>query len=281
MESIFADVMKSDGMAMQGYNLSESFMTYNMSPLVLNTMLDKAMEMDAFRSDHKEMDLWRNLPHVIHAFADSLFDKHGDLLRQLDTSENFNVLTQTVEDFYTNFTFNQIRPIDTIRYEELLEVLCIPFHYFSSSDLKMVAGTPPPEKLYYSTCRFKALYDLGSAKDTYEKVTKLISYDHIYSVFDMLSFLVMLFSFLYIIVDLFERLVYIYTRVSSHTHVSDMILSLISKKFPGSYLRKQLNILTSFSILIYYSLVITTRNMVPFLLVIGMVFRLSMHIHSM
>ena len=176
--------------------------------------------------------------------------------------------------------------------------------YFVINDLKINEGILlPKENIYLTSCHIKALIDLtskscnGSADRVYEEIENLINYFELgmWKAVNRLFHVITMLAILYLILDLIERWVYIYTCVSSHTHVYDMMMSVLSKKVPGSYTRKQLNVLSYFALFLYYmypyleaylsEMYNITRDMffevLTYFLIISMIFRFVMHIHSL
>ena len=102
-------------------------------------------------------------------------------------------------------------------------------------------------------------------------------------------------STLYILLDILERSLFVYTCIANQKNAASMLSTALSSKVPGSYARKQMNIITFFGILTYviiYNLDMQVATyfhlnrsfvleVARYILVIGLVFRFILHIHSM
>ena len=224
--------------------------------------------------------------YVFQAYAKSLLGEHSQILSESVNALNYRKIDSTMTAFYYNFTVDGKKPSNYLNMDDIESMICMPSSSFSLSDLKTEEVIMAQEGLYSDTCEFKAYHDIGNidckgtTTEMFDKMENLIRKTDIFFLQSMVM-AVMSYSMLYIIWDLIERWVYVYTCISSHTSVSDMAMSLLSKKVPGSYLRKQLNVLTCFSLVIFFSAHIEQYAFVQYCLVFGMVFRFIMHIHSM
>ena len=215
-----------------------------------------------------------------------------------------------IDELYNNMTVEDgiIRPSSAVSVHDILDEICVPWTLgqIEEDDLidrgsvltfsyiwKHVAGNA----CYYRIFLIASGENRACQKtDEDALLTKMFPSSDRSTSSRLLSF-VLWCTCIYIVINMFERCIFFTKCVVYQTNLRDMVLMALSQKVPGSYVRKQLNILACLAILFWFcinqyamskndkssnnEIFYEYADTATMVFVIAIVLRFLMHVHSL
>ena len=282
-------------------------------PEVIDRLFDTAKTMPGLRNERNLFATWQYLHEIIVAYSNQLFAFNPQLTHVIIGIDNREFVVGELKEFFDNFTMTidgiYIQPSAAFDFWEFQSIFCVSKMYFDEDNVKDPAEydppmIPPTSNVYTTSCGYQALMIMANKQcenlapeDVYEIIS---GYGFQQGAFDIndaeqVFQIIVALGWLYIFLDVVERLAFTYTCVANHRSAREMVLSVLSKKVPGSYTRKQINMITYFAFIgrfivldnaLYMSQAYSwtqefVKEYANFFLVIGLVFRFVMHIHAL
>ena len=278
-----------------------------------------AMRLDDLKEYWNNFYVLRYLRTILMEYAKQLFFEHFDYqyLQQELTTTNPDAIENDIQAFYESFTARgylmegleniSLNLNAVVSYNESKTFVCIPYYLFDTSDLQPTSVQYPSALIHYdNSCLLKFFLDAATGSCAKDSVKAETVYDTLVSkveayftsrtsavVFDRI-FVLFLCAAVYLLLDIFEHMVFLYTCIVHQTTVRAMAVTACSKKVPGPYVRKQINVFTYIGLIFlafanYYafgwieSLGITPDELdkaAYLILMIFVILRFLMHIHS-
>ena len=284
-----------------------------------NTEMDKlyelALGMPEFADNITQLRIYRLYPKIRMQFAKELNEKKSEILRGFQSVYlNVEKINETV---YKNLTIEDdgdiLTPSAALDVYELIAMICFPMGAFESNELTEkdfidrnadVKFDDLAKYMYYDICYYQFFYNVAvknkSCKNTDQlTVAKLLFRWDGNDLEDVIKLSVLVCMYMYLILDGFERCIFLTKAVVYQTSPWDMVFTALGQKVPGSYVRKQLNVLSCLAVIaqfhvekysklpsdqgssrdvnVYYSL----QSYVTMIFIIAIVVRFLMHIHSL
>ena len=247
--------------------------------------------------------VFQNLFELTIIFSKGVLVKYPDLPLMQITEKNAEWLEQQVSDFFQDFETEiqslVVKPSKYFTDSEWRSLFCPSNENLTLSDFKReIVITPPPSEAT-DICRWQSLVtmaEINCKPDTPLAVYGMLEYLlelHIKNekVAKVLVYVMIVFAVGYIIVDIFEHLRFFYICIQTNHSTKGMIRAVLTWRIPGSYYRKQLNIITYYVLILHVAVqadavaMFFTNAYVAKLtyqmLLIGLCLRFIMHIHSL
>ena len=225
------------------------------------------------------MSFSQSVRHISRRFAHDEYLDHFYQLKASNGEVSFSVST-------------------ALKWAEFNGFICIANRYFVSSDVNgSTAGMDVP---YYDrdSCCYKALLDFaadlanncskGGLSTMYDRITSaMFAQDDVLHFSKLFFVAVFCFCLTYLLLDLYERCYFVYVSIVNKPHTQHMITAVLGTKVPGSYLRKQMSILSVSLILSSYGVYYIddfsdeVHKYYVQLATTSLVLRFIMHIHSL
>ena len=265
---------------------------------VLDELFDQAIQMDEFKGNITELFSSRNVSVVVREYG-KLFEaiKAEDYIGVYSDSETH----QEYNNLTIEFGFNEIQPSLVLpAFEIRRSLLCV-----SGSDPKAIKRYTHEEvdqefiNATHDSCFTKMVLDIS--RGLCKGIDKMEIAQYIYpknlSRFSISLVITGSVAVLYILLDIFERCVFRTMCTKHHSTLKDMVSSALRQKVPGSYARKQLNMISYLCILlaILYEQIqwsarfdykdiadyFENRGAGEIVFIVAVVVRFLMHIHTM
>ena len=260
---------------------------------LLDAIAETALSMNEYQDFWPQFYVSLHLRDILVLYSQnaSYFDDHN-LQSGIDLySESFYQLR--IVDTNLSFVVNTAVP-----YTDFINFMCVKEMFFNRSDLN-ASTTGINQMSDLDACVAKSHLDIASdlaANCTCSNNSLAAMYEKVegtyleYATGDMVKVILKLLLFVclsYILFDLFERCCFVYLSIAGKSNTSQMIMSVLGTKVPGSYLKKQVNnwsvwLFFSFGLMDTFSTKteVTTETKWVYLMTLSLVLRFLMHIHS-
>ena len=271
----------------------------------IDILYEQALRMPEFADNITDLRIYRLYPEILVKFATELVARESQLLYKLDNIYN----SHKVKLFYQTFVFEDggknLTPISAVSLQNIKNMHCILLNDTKEDEFrdKTPSGVTFKEVQMYiaDSCYYKVF--LNVVKDRSCESQNLI--ELMFEMFDnsepfqrayTLSLFIFIVTSLYVILDVIERCIFLTRSVIYQTSPWDMLMTAFGQKVPGSYLRKQLNIISCISVFVAFLIFRDTlpryhdlggneyyshMNVAAILFILAIVIRFVMHIHSL
>ena len=277
-------------------NLTMKNFERNLSDEFLDAIAETALSTEEYQ------DIWPKFHFSLH-LRDILVSFSKGLHYHSDDSVYTKASRKRLAYYFDQFNVSdaiisyKISSVASARY--FFNIICAPKTVFSLLDvnvpISLLAGftSEVVENPLYPACQYTSVFDTDCPNTPLaaqlKKITgNLLPHEKVYH---YAAYCGVVASLLYLLLDLLERCYFVYTRVANAFHGWQIGLVTLGTKVPGSYLRKQMNML---SICLFLSSMITFKwyysgqfdgripeNLRQYLCIVSLVLRFIMHIHSM
>ena len=274
----------------------------------VDLLYESAIALGELSDDKHSLLVIHSLPRIVQEFTKQITSNHTTLIVKTVDITNRNQIYDQMNDFYDKFVITDggmvLRPSLTLTFQKFVGLLCVDKKHFSTKDINKAIRDPPPSDLFQTSCDYKMLFSMahdGCSMVTVQYVyNKLDEGSHIFTssyVFTLLLSNVATYvaSCVYILIDMIERTVFMYTCVAHQKSAWSMLITVLGRKVPGSYARKQINVLTYLGVIIFPLLNLFAEALYKafkissdevfilsrYILIICLVLRFVNHIHSM
>ena len=243
-----------------------------------DTQLDQLYESAASRNDFPESKLlkWNTIkqyPRIFIQLAKEVMARKSQLF---DGLEDFYSQQDEIKDIYENMTVvgehgKEFIPSETVEFSVLNSYIDVCFvHNFPESrfsfktkvDVVMLSDMRKDPIRYMDVCYYQMFVRVAQTNKTCKKTAPhdLLRamfgsenpFFHVHDVGRSAIFFAVVCVHLYIILDIVERCTFVSHAVRHQTLPGDIICTALEHKIPGSYVRKQLNVLSCFAIIFQY-----------------------------
>ena len=276
----------------------------------MDTLYERVLLMPEFVDNITQLKICRLYPEIRQQFASDLIARKSELFYGLDTP--YTSYDKIYDSVYKNFTIEDDGEIFTpglyLDMIELMSRLCFSLHSVEENNLR---ESHPDVKFSdlqehaYDSCYYKLFLNVATKEGACKNTDKLRLLKQLYGWVPKseygftLEHFVIIFSYIYIILDIFERCVFLIKAVVHQTSPWDMVSTAFGQKVPGSYVRKQLNVCSFLAVVVHFhvdqlihaqEIEIKSRsqneyyayeNVVTIVFIIAIVIRFLMHIHSL
>ena len=274
----------------------------------MRTLYQHVQNMSALAGLAKQLQVIQLYPKIRKQLAEELvaLQAKSEFLSELDTLD-FSFYDE-IDELYNNMTIEDgiIRPSSALSVHDILGEICEPTTSVQIEEDDLIDRGSVLTFSYIwkhvggNACYYRIFLNVSGENRACQKtdedalLTKMFSSSYNSS---RLPSFVLWCTYIYIVIDMFERCIFFTKSVVYQSNSRDMVLTALSQKVPGSYVRKQLNILACLAILfqsyikqyaksqydesrnneIFYDYT-DTATMV---FIIAIVVRFLMHIHSL
>ena len=266
---------------------------------LLDAIADTALSMDEYQDAWPQFYIGLHLQDILRSFSQNTntIPRKKALNWRMVQSEYRNHFHQLkVGDSGFSFYVNE-----TMIWDDFYSFICVEDKHFTLKDLNGSEAFTTPMPLKSDACNYKAHLDYTAGLNRkcsrtllptlYAGISSAYAtiHDHWWSRAPMAAILSC--CLLYLLLDLFERCYFVYLSVVNKCHAWHMITAALGTKVPGSYVRKQLSVLSVslYFICVSFSLVVDRHNMpdelvmqhTVFIILTALILRFIMHIHAM
>ena len=243
----------------------------------MDVLYEHALRMTEFEDTITAFQIYRLYPEILVQFAKVLVDRQPKLLKNLDNIYN----NQDIEKFYKTFTIEDggktLTPSSVISLENLIaNIHCINLN--DTTEAEFINQTRldlkfwEVQKYITDSCYYKVflnvLKDESCKSDNLTNLMDEMFAD--YKAFEQtLALFILSVTILYLILDVIERCVFLTKAVIYQTSPWDMLITAFGYKAPGSYLRKQLNIISCCYVIAAYIIFQYTISTMPHIVLTG------------
>lgn len=281
-----------------GHDLSVS-QIFNKSMLISRDLIEEVLQQES--QSNQTVGL-QHIPHLIQVFSEKLLQSHPDLPDRKVSTNNVHDFEAILLSFYESFEVNiknlTIKPHDLFTFSKWRSLVCLPAQNLHKDDFLMETLISPPTSFSENICHWHSLVSM--AEERCEPDTPIQVYNRLKSIWlqaanktsnNVFIIFMMVLAVIYVMIDTYEHMLFFFMDICANSSVIEMILSVLSNRVPGSYYKKQLNIITYYTIIAHVcaradiitmnvSLVLIEK-FTYYMLMFGLILRFMMHIHSM
>ena len=272
----------------------------------MDILYEHVMKMPELSNATTNLMIARLVPRIIEEFAKELLARKDEFLHGV------NSIFDVRNEFYTNFSIEVdkkvISPFQFLEPWDISGLLCPATSNLDKEDLKLTIFSVTFEDIKDNSGDFCLFYVI--ANTIQNRTCKATDHETVLQIYhysdegrDMLYHIkqfVITCAYLYILLDMVERCMFLTKSVVYQTSPQDMIITALGQKVPGSYVRKQLNVLSCLAIIIQYHFnefilsyyfnnvnkyeankILASQSYIAMVFIVAIVVRFLMHIHSL
>ena len=279
-------------------NLAESDI-WNLNTTSQQLLVDLLLH----RLDVGHAQVLQNLSQVMTSSMKELIQTYSDLAQRDISTHNVHKFEKMLYNFFREFEVSAVNASvllsDIMSFETWRKIACPSTSNLPPEAFKLQTQLRPSPYFPDNICSWHSLQVM--AQEACKPNTPVQVYDRLDKklkttasrekcIVAGIIFMAVI-AVIYIMVDTYEHLRFFYMVVKSNNSVLEMVLSVCSTRVPGSYYRKQLNIITSYAVIFHMcaradiissqvsSILLEKRTY--YLLLFGLILRFIMHIHCM
>ena len=274
----------------------------------LDNLFDVALQIEAFSANFSHLYAYRHFTQVLANYAEQLVRHNDEIFKGI-----LNIGSTKYEVFYNNLSFsimNRTLTLHTVvpKEEMFSKFVCVPKERFSMDDVYSWGEILFRKELYdmvSDACFFKNIinvldYEKCDSTDPLDVAESIISSSSDTMTDKLKKVLVIVCICVYILLDFFERCIFVRCSMSHQTTAWDMFFTVLGRKIPGSYARKQFNMISYCGIIYQFIIVdledylsslmnyqddldkyLFMQNTGTVMFISAIVVRFLMHIHAM
>ena len=274
----------------------------------IDTLYEHALRMPEFADNITDLRIYRLYQDILVKFATELVARESQLLYKLDNIYNSHKVESFYETFIVEDEGKNITPSPALSLQNITHMACILLNDTKEDEFrnKTPSGVTFKDVQMHigDSCNYKAFLNVVKGKScdsqNHENLIELM-----FEMFEnsrpfqkayTLSLFIFIVTSLYLILDVIERCIFLTRSITYQTSPCDMLMTAFGRKAPGSYLRKQLNIISHISVFAAFLIFQNTlprhhmsggneyyahMNVAAILFILAIVIRFVMHIHSL
>ena len=277
----------------------------------MDTLYEYALTMDEFAHNITKLRIYRLFPKIRQKFATELLARRSELVDELDSL--YLISHKLNEQLYQNMTVENgdeiVTPSTVLSLNSVLATLC-PVTSPSKGEEAFINRTTIMKfkdllrGVHNNLCYYKLFLNVFVEQNSCQNTDPMTFLEKMFHSVrtpsgsgSVLVWIVIICTYIYIIIDVFERCVFLTKSVVYQTSLWNIMCTALNQKVPGSYVHKQLNLLSCLAIPLQFYFVkhsfsltpdnnsteefYSYHNLISMVFIIAIVVRFLMHIHSL